>query len=98
MPAKIEIFTATSCQRCVHAKAVLQDQLMALAEEFGADAIQWQEMDVVEALDRAVALGVITTPSIVINNKLVFSGLPSTRKLRTAIIACLLVKNHESMD
>ena len=62
---------------------------MALAGEFGVDAIQWQEMDVVEALDRAVALGVITTPSIVINNKLVFSGVPSVKKLRTEILMCL---------
>ena len=98
IPVIIEIFTATSCQRCVHAKAVLREQLTALVEEFGADAIQWREMDVVEALDHAVALGVIMTPSIVINNKLVFAGLPSARKLRTAIIACLPVKNHESVD
>ena len=48
----------------------------------GGDKIQWREVNILEEIDYAVGLGVMTTPSIAINGKLVFAGLPSAKKLR----------------
>ncbi|HEN47038.1 MAG TPA: thioredoxin family protein [Mizugakiibacter sp.] len=38
-----------------------------------------------DELDYAVELGVLSTPAIAIDGELVFSGLPSVRKLRAAL-------------
>jgi len=51
--------------------------------------ILWCKVNVVEEIDRAVSLGVLSTPAIVIDNSLVFTGLPSTNKLRQTILKYL---------
>lgn len=53
--------------------------------ELGEDAIQWREVNILDELDHAVELGVMMTPSIAINNELVFTSLPSANKLRTEL-------------
>ena len=77
MHLNIEIFSSPGCGKCGHAKAVLQK----LAQELGGDSIQWREVNILDELDHAVSLGVMTTPSIAINGELVFSSLPSAKKL-----------------
>tara|TARA_R110002167_G_scaffold207882_4_gene411951 strand:+ start:1849 stop:2028 length:180 start_codon:yes stop_codon:yes gene_type:complete len=42
--------------------------------------IQYREIDVLEQLDYAVSLGVLSTPSIAINGELVFSSMPSLKR------------------
>ena len=39
-----------------------------------------------ENLDKAVALGVLSTPSIAIEGELVFSSLPSAKKFRAELL------------
>ena len=47
--------------------------------------IQWREVNILDELDHAVELGVMSTPSIAIDGELVFSSLPSAKKLRTEL-------------
>jgi len=77
MLLNIEIFSSPGCGKCGHAKAVLKK----LAEELGGESIQWREVNILDELDHAVSLGVLTTPSIAINGELVFTSLPSAKKL-----------------
>jgi len=78
MTIKVEVFSSPGCSKCSHAKAVLQK----LAEEIGGDAIQWREVHILDELDYAVELGVLSTPAIAIDGELVFGSLPSANKLR----------------
>lgn len=85
MSIKVEVFSSPGCSKCSHAKAVLQK----LAEEIGGNAIQWREVNILDELDYAVDLGVLSTPAIAINGDLVFGSLPSAVKLRTELEARL---------
>jgi thioredoxin 1 len=77
----VEVFSSPGCSKCGHAKEVLRK----LVEELGVDKIQWREVNILDELDHAVELGVMSTPSIVINSELVFASLPSAKKLRTEL-------------
>lgn len=81
MSINVEVFSSPGCGKCGHAKNVLR----SLANEIGGDKIIWKEVNILDDLDRAVELGVMSTPSIAINGKLVFSSLPSAKKLRTEL-------------
>ncbi|WP_339673829.1 thioredoxin family protein [Dasania marina] len=74
----IELFSASACNRCGEAKKRVQ----AIVEEFGEDAVLYRELDVLEELDYAVSLGVLTTPAIAINGELVFTAIPSLKRMR----------------
>lgn len=78
---KIEIFSSPGCSKCRHAKDVLKN----LAAELGGEKIQWREVNILDEMDYAVELGVLSTPSIAINNDLVFASLPSAKKLRAEL-------------
>lgn len=78
---KIEVFSSPGCGKCGHAKEVLR----SLADELGGDKIQWREVNILDEMDHAIELGVMSTPSIAINNELVFASLPSAKKLRAEL-------------
>ncbi len=78
MRIKVEVFSSPGCGKCGHAKEVLRK----LAEEIGGDRVKWREVNVLEEMDYAVSLGVMSTPAIAIEGELAFTGLPSARKLR----------------
>lgn len=78
---KIEVFSSPGCSKCRHAKDVLKN----LADELGGEKIQWREVNILDEMDYAVELGVLSTPSIAINNELVFASLPSVKKLRVEL-------------
>lgn len=83
----VDVFTAPGCSKCGRAKEVLRQ----LAEEIGRGQVQWREVNVLEELDYAVNLGVLSTPAIAINGELTFTGLPSAGKLRTELNRRLVV-------
>ncbi len=85
MSIKVEVFSSPGCGKCGHAKDVLRK----LAEELGSNLIHWHEVNILEELDHAVELGVLSTPSIAIDNELVFSSLPSAKKLRAELLTRL---------
>jgi len=81
MSIKVEVFSSPGCSKCGHAKEALHK----LVDELGGDQIDWREVNILDELDYAVELGVLSTPAIAIDGELVFSGLPSVRKLRAAL-------------
>ncbi len=78
MSIKVEVFASPGCGKCGQAKEVLRK----LAEDIGGGQVEWREVNVLEELDYAVNLGVLSTPAIAIDGELTFTGLPSQRKLR----------------
>jgi len=57
-----------------------------LIEEIGSDHIKWRQVSVVDELDYAVSLGVLTTPAIAVDGELVFTSMPSIRTLKTELM------------
>jgi thioredoxin len=88
---KVDVFSSPGCSKCSHTKEILRK----LVEELGSDAIQWREVNILNELDHAVQLGVLSTPAISINNELVFTSLPSVSKLRTELLARLEEGNKQ---
>jgi len=82
MAVNIEVFSAPGCSSCGRAKAVIRK----LVEQMGDNRLQWREVDVVAELDYAVELGILSTPAIAINGELVFTGLPSEKKLHAELL------------
>lgn len=78
---KVEVFSSPGCSKCSHAKAVLEK----LVNELGENKIQWREVNILDELDYAVKLGVLSTPAIAIDKELVFSSLPSVKKLEAEL-------------
>lgn len=56
----------------------MQSSVNALGDEL----LHWRVVDVVEEIDYAVSLGILSTPAIVIDGELVFTSLPNSRALR----------------
>jgi len=81
MSINIEVFSSPGCGKCGHAKEVLRK----LVDEFGANQFNWREVNILDEMDHAVEIGVMSTPSIAIDGKLVFTSLPSSKKLRAEL-------------
>jgi thioredoxin 1 len=81
MSIQVEVFSAPGCSKCSHAKEVLRK----LVNELGDNTVAWREVNILEELDYAVDLGVLSTPAIAIDGKLVFSTLPTPNKLRAEL-------------
>ena len=82
----VEVLTASGCSRCQRAKALAKE----VVAELDNDRLQYREINVVEEIDYAVALGILSTPAIALNGELVFPSLPSAAKLRQAIVSRLV--------
>jgi len=76
-PIIIELFSASTCQRCGNAKKRIQ----SLVKKLGDDRVVYRELDVLAELDYAVSLGVLTTPAIAIDGELIFAAIPSLKRL-----------------
>ncbi len=82
MSIQVEVFSSPGCGKCGHAKDVLRE----LVEEIGGSKIDWREVNILDELDHAVSLGVMSTPSIAIDGELVFTSLPSAKNLRAELV------------
>lgn len=78
---KLELFFAAGCPSCDRAR----EGLKAAAAEADADVV-WRDVNVLDELDYAVELGVLSLPAIAIDGELVFASLPSPSDLRSAIV------------
>lgn len=78
----VEVLTSSACARCQRAKTMVQ-QVIADCDD---ERIRYHEVDVVEAIDYAVQLGILRVPAIAINGELVFSALPKPQALQDAIV------------
>ncbi len=81
MKMKVEMFYTPGCAECI----AVHDKLRTAAHAAVQD-LEWRDVNVVDDLDHAVELGVITLPSIVIDGELVFTSLPTVAQLRDALI------------
>ncbi len=73
---RIEIFTSPGCSRCHRATEMIRETLKQLP-----DSVEITELNVLDHLAYATRLGVYTTPTIALNGKLVFRGVPSKRQV-----------------
>ncbi|HEB96770.1 MAG TPA: thioredoxin family protein [Sedimenticola thiotaurini] len=81
MAIAIEVFSAPGCGKCGQAKQVLKKLVDALDD----GRLRWREVNILEEMDYAVELGVLSTPAIAIDRQLVFTGLPSERQLQAEL-------------
>ena len=77
----LELFSASACNRCAQVK----QRLETIVDKFSEGTIAYREIDVLEELDYAVSLGVLTTPCIAFDGELVFTAMPSKKTLRAEI-------------
>ena len=84
-PVIVEVLTASGCNRCQHTK----DLVRRLVEELPEGRFEYREVNVVEEIDYAVSLGVLSTPAVAIGGVLAFTAPPSEKKLRKALRDCL---------
>ena len=78
---KVELFYTPGCEKCADNK----DELRTVATELVPNLV-WRELNVLDELDYAVEVGVITLPSIAIDGEVLFSSLPTCRQLRRELI------------
>ena len=81
MALTVEFFFAGGCSKCAEARDALREAAQAAAR------VEWKEIDIGQNPNRAVDLGVMSTPAVAINGKLVFKTMPSAPELRSAIRA-----------
>jgi hypothetical protein len=77
---KVEIFYTPGCSACV----AQHDELRAAAQAAVGD-LEWRDVNVLHDIDRAVDLGVVTLPAIVIDGELVFTSMPTVAQFRKAL-------------
>ena len=77
---KIEIFYTPGCSECAAAHAALRK----VAQESVKD-LEWRELNVLDDLDYAVQLGVLTLPSVAVDGELVFTSIPTAAQLREVL-------------
>lgn len=78
---KVEVFSSPGCGKCTQAKNMLK----SIVDDMGQGRITWREVNILEEIDYAVELGVMSSPAIAIDGRLVFSSLPSADKLRAEL-------------
>ena len=78
---KVELIYTPGCDQCLIARADLRS-----AAEAVVGGVEWREINVLEALDYAVELGVLTLPALAIDGVLVFAALPTPAQLREELL------------
>ena len=82
MAIEITILTAPICATCDQAKALVQKMVEQGqgAREF--PGLSYRTIDVAESPEIATRYGILSTPAIIINDKLAFRGVPKEKALR----------------
>ena len=81
MAVHLELFYSPFCPRCHKAR----EQVRSFAASWPAERLQLRELDVLQELERAVAVGVLQTPALAIDGELVAGPVPSKRALETLL-------------
>lgn len=82
MAIKVEMFSVPGCGKCAEAKQALK----SVAQDLGQDKVAWRDVDILEEMDYAAELGLMSSGGIAIDGRLVFPRLPSADKLREELI------------
>lgn len=78
---RIDLFYTPGCKECVAKKEGLKVAAKNLIPN-----LLWREMNVLDEIDYAVELGVLTLPAIAIDGEVVFSSLPTFGQLKRELI------------
>lgn len=81
MAVHLELFYSPYCPRCRKAR----EQVRSLTANWPAERLHFRELDVLQELDRAVALGVLQTPALALDGQLIAGPVPSPRALETLL-------------
>jgi glutaredoxin len=76
----VEVFSTPGCDKCAQSREALK----AVAQSL--EAVRWREVNVLDELDYAVELGVLSPPAIAIDGELVFPTLPGAERLREELL------------
>lgn len=77
---KVEVLLSGMCATCRRELPTLRTAARAVDP-----AVEWREIDILEAIDYAVELGVLKPPALAIDGELVFPSLPTVAALITAM-------------
>jgi thiol-disulfide isomerase/thioredoxin len=80
MAIEVIVLTAPGCTTCDQAKAVVQKFVEQAAREY--PGLSYRSVDVVASPEIGARYGVLSTPAIVINDELVYRGVPKEKILR----------------
>jgi len=80
MGIEIIILTAPGCTTCGQAIAAVEKVVEQGRQEF--PGLSYRTVDVAESPEIATRYGVLSTPAIIINDKLAFRGVPKENALR----------------
>ena len=75
----VELFFAGGCSKCAASRDVLREAAQS------APGVEWKEIDIAKNPNRAVEVGVVSTPAIAIDGELIFKTLPTASELRRAM-------------
>ena len=78
MALDLEIFYSPYCPRCRKARK----EVRLLATAWPAARLRYRERDVLEDLERAVAVGVLQTPALAMDGRLIAGPVPSRKALK----------------
>lgn len=73
----IEVLTAAGCTHCQRARSLVKDAV----SEINDSRLHYREINILDDIDYAVQLGLISAPGIAVNGELVFPARPSKAKL-----------------
>lgn len=85
---KVEVLHSGSCARCLREMTGLRTAAQAVDP-----GVDWREVDIVQAIDYAVELGVLKPPAVAIDGELAFPALPSPEALASAMRARMGVRH-----
>ncbi len=77
----VEFFFAGGCSKCVEARDALRGAAQSTLR------VEWKEIDIAKNPNRAVDVGVVSTPALAIDGELIFKSMPTAFDLRKAIRA-----------
>lgn len=75
------MYFTPGCSACV----ARHDELRAAAEAT-VSGLEWQDVNALDNLDRAVDRGVLTLPAIVIDGEIAFTSMPTVNQLRKTLL------------
>lgn len=78
---RIDLFYTPGCAKCVGNKEALR----ATAKKLIPNLI-WHEINILEEIDYAVELGVLTLPAIAIDGEVVFASLPTSKRFERELV------------
>lgn len=81
MSVIVEILHIPGCARCAESRETLR----AVAQAVAGEELVWRYLNVLEHMDYAVSLGVLSLPAVAINGHLAFASLPTPEQLRRAL-------------